>query len=136
MPTDIDARRFYRVALQRLEEGELLVDRLRRYNAAVYLTGYATECILKALLITVTPAAEREEVARSFRGSLGHDLLWLRRRLAARSVSLPPPEARELAYVSSWSVNLRYEPGAGVEEDARRFIDATRIIVRWADGRL
>ena len=45
-------------------------------------------------------------------------------------------EARELAYVSSWSVNLRYEPGRGVEEDARRFIGSTRIILKWADGRL
>lgn len=135
VPADIDARRFYRVAYQRMEEGALLIDKLRRYNAAVYLTGYAVECILKALLISVTPVGERQPTVRSFRGGLAHDLRWLRAQLGRRGVLVPPAQAKELAYVSSWSVNLRYEPGAGVEEDARRFLVATRVIVQWADGR-
>src|SRR5438046_1996841 len=105
-PRDIDARRYYRVAYQRLEDGRLMLDRLLRSKAAVYLTGYAVECIAKALLIQVTPATKRPDVLKSFRGPRGHDLLWLRARLAERRVSIPALIAREWAYVASWSVEL------------------------------
>jgi len=113
-----------------------MLDRLDRPKAAIYLTGYAVECILKALILTVTPAAGRLGVLRSFRGAAAHDLLWLRARLAERHVGVPGPVAKELAYVASWSVDLRYEPGPGDREDARRFILSARSILDWADGRL
>jgi hypothetical protein len=54
-PKDIDARRYHRVAYQRIEDGSLMLDKLDRPKAAVYLSGYASECILKALLLVVTP---------------------------------------------------------------------------------
>ena len=58
MPTDINARRYYRVAYQRLDDGAVLLE-ISRPRAAIYLTGYAVECILKALLLISTPAGER-----------------------------------------------------------------------------
>lgn len=136
MPQDIDARRFYRVAFQRFEDGTLLLERLDWPKPAVYLTGYAVECILKALLIVVTPARSRGETVASFRGALAHDLLWLRDRLGARKVRPPLAESRELTYLSSWSTDLRYEPGPGDREDAERFLRAARIVIKWADGRM
>jgi HEPN domain-containing protein len=135
-PRDIDARRYYRVAYQRLEDGALMLDKLDRPKAAVYLAGYASECILKALLLVVTPLPERAEVLRSFRGAAAHDLLGLRSRLRARCVTMPMRVAKELAYVASWSVDLRYEPGIGDRDDAQRFIAATRSILAWADERM
>lgn len=135
-PKNIDARRFYRVAYQRLEDGWLLLDRLDRPKGAVYLAGYAVECILKALLLAVTPARRRSDMLKSFRGAIAHDLLWLRDRLTEHGVTVPSPVAKELAYVASWSVELRYEPGAGDREDAQQFIASTRTIVEWVDRRL
>ena len=136
VPSDIDARRFYRVALQRLDDGDLILVRLGRPAPAIYLTGYAVECILKALLIVSTPHAGRNEVLRSFRGKLAHDLLWLRDRLKERGVNPPPGVAKEWAYAAGWSTDLRYEPGPGDEEDAARMLDAARVVVGWAKGRM
>lgn len=136
MPHDIEARRFYRVAYQRLEDGSLMLEKLGRPKGAVYLAGYAVECILKALLLAATPLHDRSVVARSFRGAIAHDLRWLRNQLSARNVTMPLRVKQELTYVESWSVELRYEPGEGGYEDAQQFTSSTRVILDWADGRL
>jgi len=136
MPSDVDARRYYRIAYQRLEDGELMLGKLDRPKGAVYLTGYAVECILKSLLLATTPRSERGEVLRLFRGAGAHDIIWLKSQLAARGVVVPPGVASELAYVATWSVELRYQPGAGDRDEARRFLRASRAVVAWADGRM
>jgi hypothetical protein len=135
-PLDMDARRYYRVAYQRLEDGSLMLEKLDRRKGAVYLTGYAVECIFKALILTATPRNDRLGVLRLFHGAIAHDLLWLRNLLKERHVPMPLHVAKELAYVAGWSVDLRYEPGDGDREDAQRFIASARLIVNWADGRI
>jgi hypothetical protein len=103
----------------------------------MYLTGYAVECILKALLLASIATGPRRQTAALFRGSRGHDLMWLRDRvLECCGGAIPRNVNRELAYVSSWSTDLRYEPGKGNRDDALRFLTATRIIMDWADGRM
>lgn len=136
MPLDVDARRYWRVAYQRLEDGALMLEKLDRPKAAVYLTGYAVECMLKALLIMSSAAGKRHEVVARFRGAIAHNLFWLRDGLAVRGVHLPATKAKELTFLSSWSTELRYEPGPGDREDAERFIRAARLVVKWADGRM
>jgi hypothetical protein len=137
IPKDANARRFYRVAYQRLEDGQLLMTKdFERPAAAIYLTGYAVECMLKALLLMATPARHRAEAVKSFRGALAHDLLWLRDRLGSAKVRFPAVESKELVYLSSWSTEMRYEPGPGDAEEAARFIRAARVVVKWADGRM
>ena len=133
IPADINARRYYRVAYQRLEDGALMLDELDRPKPAVYLTGYAVECILKALLLSNTPSRGQAAVLQSFRGAMAHDLLWLRGRLGSVGVTVPLAVAKELAFVASWSVDLRYEPGTGDREDAQRFVTAARLILQWAN---
>jgi hypothetical protein len=113
-----------------------MLEKLDRPKAAVYLAGYAIECMLKALLVVVTPLPERRDVLRSFRSAQGHDLQWLGDRLRANRVSIPIAVLKELAYVASWSVDLRYEPGPGDRDDAQRFIGSTTSILNWADGRM
>lgn len=136
VPQDINARRYYRVAYQRLEDGSLMLDKLERPKGAVYLTGYAVECILKALILEVTPASGRKTTLQGFRGAIAHDLSWLRGLLIARGVHIPLGIAQELAYVGTWSVDLRYEPGDGDRDDAERFISSAKAILNWADGRM
>lgn len=135
MPADINARRYYRVAYQRLDDGTALLD-ISRPRAAIYLTGYAVECILKALLLMSTPAGERAEVLATFRGEGAHNIDWLRGQLIRRIGQLPIVEARHVSLVSSWSTDLRYEPGPGDPEDARGFLTAADSILRWANGRM
>ena len=135
MPSDINAHRYYRVAFQRYEDGILLSD-ISRPRAAIYLTGYAVECILKALLLTSTPAGERAEVLATFRGAIAHNIDWLREQLVRRIGHLPVGEARHVSLVSSWSTDLRYEPGPGDPDDAKAFLAAADSILKWADGRM
>jgi len=135
MPRDISARLYYRVAYQRFEDGAALLE-ISRPRAAIYLTGYAVECILKALLLTCTPAGERADVLATFRGAVAHNIDWLRDRLIQRIGRLPVGENRYVSLVSSWSTDLRYEPGPGDPEDAEAFLTAARSILAWANGRM
>lgn len=135
MPKDIDARRYYRVAFQRLDDGAAMLG-IDRPRAAIYLTGYAVECILKALVLASTPAKERSELLTTFRGAVAHNIDWLRARLVQRIGRLPVALNRHLSLVSSWSTDLRYEPGPGDRDDAEAFLEAAESIVKWADGRM
>ena len=134
MPRDIEARRYYRVAYQRLDEGFLILRQLEKPTIATYLTGYAVECILKALLIASTPPQGRAMVLRSFRGGAGHDLLGLAERVAQCGARMPPDVRKQLVRVTLWSTDLRYEPGEIKSADARQFMAAAQTIVEWADG--
>jgi hypothetical protein len=135
MPHDINARRYYRVAYQRFEDGAALLE-ISRPRAAIYLTGYAVECILKSLLLVSTPDGQRAEVLATFRGAIAHNIDWLRDRLIQRIGRLPVGENRHVSLVSSWSTDLRYEPGPGDPEDAEAFLIAAQSILTWANGRM
>ena len=135
MPTDINARRYYRVAYQRFEDGAAILE-ISRPRAAIYLTGYAVECILKALLLMWTPTGERADVLATFRGAVAHNIDWLRERLIQRIGRLPVGVNRYVSLVSTWSTDLRYEPGPGDPEDAEAFLAAARSILAWANGRM
>lgn len=65
VPRSKEARRFYRCAKQRLVEAQVLQN-ASMPTGAVYLAGYSVECILKALLFSVVPAAQTEAVPGSF----------------------------------------------------------------------
>src|SRR5437016_5864748 len=136
MPRDPDARKYYRAALQRLREAELIFDNLGLSAAAIYLTGYSIECILKALLLNMTRAKDRTTLLGSLRSDFGHNLRRLRTETFARGATPPLGVARDLLFVSSWSPDLRYEPGPGDPVEAERFLRAARSIVVWADGRI
>jgi hypothetical protein len=135
MPLDANARRYYRVAYQRFEDGAALME-ISRPRAAIYLTGYSVECILKALLLMSTPSGERSDLLATFRGAVAHNIDWLRERLVQRIGRLPMRENRYLSLVSSWSTDLRYEPGPGNPEDAEAFLMAARSNLTWANGRM
>jgi hypothetical protein len=130
-PKDIDARRYYLVALQRLEDGKLLF-KLSRWNAAIYLSGYAVECILKALILTSTPRNRRDERVASFRGRNAHNIEWLSRQLVGCGVKVPAAHSGQLVYLSSWSTDLRYEAGPGNPQDAGRFLASASAVLKWA----
>lgn len=133
VPKDVDARKFYRVSKQRLEDAELNLVRIDRPAAAIYLSGYSVECILKALLLVLYPAGERQDALRSLKDDFGHNLRRLRAGVISRGVNIPREVARELLFVSSWSPELRYEPGPGDRKEAERFVAAAKSIIRWAD---
>ena len=136
MPADPDARLFWRVAHQRYADARQIHERLDRYTAATYLGGYAVECIMKTLIISRTPPAERSAVVAGFRGSIAHNFDHLRDRLRQRNVIFPTTLIEPLALARAWSTNLRYDPRQGNKEESAAFLRATLRILNWCDNQL
>ena len=136
MPRDADARRYYRAGKQRLSEAELILEKVELPAAAVYLAGYGVECLLKALLVERTPAGDRPALIVALKGHFGHSLIRLRAGLISRGVPVSAAVASDLVSMTTWSPELRYEPGPGDADEADRFLRAVARIVTWADGRI
>jgi hypothetical protein len=140
MPTDKDARKFARVAKQRLEVARTIHAKVHLSAAAEYLGGYAVECVLKALLLVVTPAQERSDSGQGaiewLKKEFGHDLALLRLALDQCGTRMPPTITKQFLFVSTWDPQSRYEPEPGDPERAERFLVAADAIVSWADGRI
>ncbi len=136
VPGDPNARRFYRAAVQRLEDAEFLLE-TERTTAAVYLAGYCVECLLKALILAQASRDERAAVLDSFRGAGAHNYDWLWFVYAEHGGARFPKEVTEaFLIIDNWGTDLRYNPGTIPPDDAERFLDAVRAIHRWANGRL
>jgi hypothetical protein len=139
-PIEIDARRYARVVKQRLEEAKLIFRILELSAAAQYLGGYAVECILKALVLTLTPQTHRPKSGDStvewMKKEFGHELGNLRLGIAKRGAPMPRETDREFVFVATWDPQSRYDPGPGDPEQTKRFLSAAEAVVKWASGRV
>lgn len=130
-----EVRRFSDVAKQRYDDAQFLLG--HRNTAAIYLGGYAVECILKALWLSRVPPRQRAKVIESFRGERGHDLEWLKVQYKKRGgENFSPAIARAFGRVRSWGTHLRYKPGTAKVRDAKAFLRAVEEMIAWANGRL
>jgi hypothetical protein len=132
----LDARRYYRAAGQRLLEADVILKKVGLPAASVYLAGYGVECMPKALLLERTPAPQRPALIGALKGHFGHSFVRLRAGLIARGVTVPRDVLTDLVLVSSWSPDLRYEPGPGDVRTAERFLRVADRVMSWADGRI
>jgi len=131
-----EPRRFFRAGEQRLEEARFLLDHGDYTTAAVYLAGYAVECMLKALILASEPEARHPQTMKSFRGVLGHNFAWLRVQLAKRHVHLSAIIANSLTEVTGWTTTLRYDPATHKRAEAEEFLTTVEEILLWVRGRL
>jgi len=135
-PSSSDARLFYRCAIRRFEEAQILL-RAERTTGAVYLAGYGIECTLKSLVLSAAPASQTSSILGSFRGQRAHGYEWLREQYYGyKGARLPPDVNHHLTLASYWSTNLRYMPGDLKRGEAEDFIEAVAEIIEWARGRL
>ena len=138
-PQSYNALRFYLTALQRFEDAEVLLrSKPSRTTGAVYLAGYSVECILKALVLSVTPRGQMDRTEGAItRGAEGHDLEALRQRYTAHvQVTFSGGLFRDFLRWNSWGPRIRYQSGIMNESDAEAFLDSARRILQWADTRL
>ena len=136
VPSSIEARLFYRCALQRFEEAQILL-RSDRTTGAVYLAGYGIECILKSLILSVVAPGRIVSVLQSFRGHRAHDYEWLRQQYSDyKGPDFPRAINMHFTLVSDWSTELRYTAGKMKADDAEDFLAAADGIIEFAKGRL
>ena len=136
LPATRPARDYYRAAYQRFDDAQCLLDN-DRTTAAVYLAGYAVECILKSLLLSCAPRREQGQIMELFRGRLAHDFGWLMMQYVKHSNStIPRDVSRALTRVRTWTTDMRYMTGTTPPDEACSFVDAVKFILHWAEGRL
>jgi len=135
-PSSADARLFYRCAIRRFEEAQVLF-KAEYTTGAVYLAGYGVECILKALLLTAVPANQRATLLQSFRGAKAHEYDWLRSLYLEKGGARFPREInKHFTLVNDWSTDLRYLPRQVGTADAESLLKATEAIMQWAQERM
>lgn len=101
---------------------------------AVYLSGYAPECALKAIILGGVPTARRSQfVEREFRGSVAHNFDHLMHLLRMHRMKIPSEVREAVVRINFWSPDLRYQTGLGDADDATMFLDASRTILEWAE---
>jgi len=67
-PRNPEVRRFYQAVSQRFDDAVILLDN-DRTTGAIYLAGYAVECMLKALLLLGRPYLATRPLMKLFRGN-------------------------------------------------------------------
>jgi len=137
LPKSRDARLFYQAALQRFEDARFLLEMGGRTTAAVYLAGYSVECMMKALILSITRGKTKARIIESFKGSRAHDFGWLRETyFNSGGPSFPREISHCFIIVGSWSTALRCESGMTKRKVAIEFLDAAQKIIRWAGERM
>jgi HEPN domain-containing protein len=135
-PSSSDARLFYRRAIMRFDEAQLLF-KSQFTTGAVYLAGYGIECTLKALVLTAARAKDRATTLQSFRGRKAHDYDWLRSIYVKRGGARFPSEINQhFTLVNDWSTELRYLPKQVGSAEAKSFLKAAEAIIQWAKKRM
>lgn len=131
------ARDYRRSAINRYEEAALLYA-AGKCTGAIYLAGYAVECMLKVMVLATVPSGDQAKFAkRTFRGSDGHDFELLRSTyFSRRGARFPPAITQRFTLVSVWSTDLRYDPKEAKDAEAQAFLAAVKGIIQWAEGRV
>src|SRR5580658_9793913 len=106
----LSSRDFQRAAEQRFTTAEFLLGRGFTLDA-LYLAGYSVECILKALIMHLTPEPDQEATFQLLKsGAKMHYPEHLREELKKRGVDIPLDIIKRFRRFE-WSTSLRYESG-------------------------
>jgi len=131
------AKDYRRSAINRYEEAILLFE-AGKCTGAIYLAGYAVECMLKVMVLSTVSLVSQPAFAKEwFRGREGHDFEALRTIYIKRhGAGFPADIAKRFAMVSDWSTDLRYDPREAKDDEAEPFIAAVKDIIQWSEGRV
>jgi HEPN domain-containing protein len=129
------SREFQRAAGQRLTTAEFLFE--NRYNLdAMYLAGYTVECTLKALILEITPAADKAAMLKKISsGKMMHDLETLAGKLKDLGRPMPLDLVKRFRR-SGWSTALRYESGRRDTGETRGLLKTAKAVYDWVEEQL
>lgn len=129
------SRDFQKAAGQRLTAAELLL-REKLTLDAQYVGGYTVECSLKALILHLTPDADKPSVlARITKGKKMHSPEVLLGELRNLGAALPPDIAKRMRRFK-WTTDWRYETGRRDTAETTGFLRTAKAIYDWVEGQL
>ncbi len=129
------SRDFQRAAGQRFTTAEFLLGNGYTLDA-MYLAGYTVECTLKALILEVTPVADRPGTLKKISsGKKMHDTEILSGILKDRGCPIPLDLVKRFRR-SRWSTALRYESGRMDTGETRGFLKTAKMAYDWVEGQL
>jgi HEPN domain-containing protein len=129
------SRDFQRAAAQRLTTAETLL-REKLTLDAQYLGGYTVECSLKALILELTPDADKADKLKQITaGAKMHRPDILLGELRNLGVALPLDLAKRMRRFP-WTTDLRYETGRRDTGETTAFLTTAKAIYDWVEGQL
>ena len=129
------SRDFQKAALQRLTTAEFLL-RERLTLDAQYLGGYVVECTLKALILELTPLADKADKLREISGGARmHRSEVLLGEVRNQGVVLPLELAKRMRRVR-WTTDLRYDTGRRDTGETIAFLKTAKALYDWVEGQL
>lgn len=129
------SRDFQRAAAQRFETAEFLLEHAHTLDAQ-YLAGYTVECSLKALILEMTPAADKPiQLQKLCSGSKMHRPEILLAILRSQGIRLPLSLTKRFRRFT-WSTDLRYETGRRDRGETRVFLKTAQETYDWVEIQL
>jgi len=103
---------------------------------AQYIGGYTVECSLKALILELTPAADKpDQLRRITSGASMHRSDILLGELRNLGVALPLDLAKRMRRFA-WTTDLRYETGRRDTGETAALLNTAKAIYDWVRGQL
>lgn len=150
---------YLKVAPRRVQDAEELLQHpslnpnergaeVRHLRSAMYLAGYAVECVLKAYLISHEPPAqslaevlklrgERGKRIANLLGYEGHNLvLLLSLTDLEASLDTHPERKKDWGVCLKWRSDWRYDSTSPKVTDAEVFVRSVRRLHDWVTARL
>ena len=129
----LTARDFRRAAEQRFTTAEFLLSHDYTLDA-LYLAGYSVECILKSMIMHLTPEPDREATFNRLKaGAKMHYPERLKEEL--RNLGRPMPlDLVKRFRRFDWSTDLRYESGRKPGSEVRGFLRLAKSTMDWVNG--
>ncbi len=161
MPFRDTIQDYKRSAVRRLEDAKELLEaptldpqrsdaNYRHLRGAMYLAGYAAECLLKAYLIqhrnaqTLAAAIDtlnqqrqqqgQEPVEQIARTAAGHNILYLLQ--LTDLPQYPAYDPKLWARVAQWRSSWRYETDFVARINAEKFLADVQAVVKWISPKI
>ncbi|HEX4000416.1 MAG TPA: HEPN domain-containing protein [Pirellulales bacterium] len=131
----LSSRDFRRAAEQRFTTAQFLLENGFTLNA-FYLAGYAVECILKGLVMHLTPVADQQATFQRLKsGAKMHYPEHLKEELKSLDLLIPAGIVKRFRRFD-WTTDLRYESGRRPASEVRGFLKGAAAAVKWATGEM
>jgi hypothetical protein len=129
------SRDFQKAAAQRLTSAQTLL-REKLTLDAQYLGGYTVECSLKALILHLTPEADKRAILiKVSSGEPMHRPEFLLGKLRDLGVAAPLEITKRIRRFG-WTTDLRYEIGRRDTGETIAFLKSAKAVHYWAKGQL